>query len=300
MSEYFLLTSVDRWLFTVLFIDLFIAVILIIALRFFYGLVANVHATNELAERDNFAFGLSFSGGVLALAFMLMGVLSGEAEDDLLTESGMVLAYGVLGIILIKAGRLIQDKLVLTGISLQDEINKGNIAAAFVDMANILATGLVLRAVILWVESASVMGLGVVLIAFIFVQLLLALVTRARLFIYEKRHPEGCLQEAFRSGNIAISLRYLGHLVGVALVMSAASGLIIYNEKQLAAAVAAWLMLTVLFSILLSLLAFISRKVILSGIDVVDEVDHQKNVAVGAIEGSIFIAIALVMLSLFS
>jgi len=108
------------------------------------------------------------------------------------------------------------------------------------------------------------------------------------------------LQEAFRSGNIAISLRYLGHLVGVALVMSAASGLIIYNEKQLVAAVVGWLALTVLFSILLSLLAYISRRVILAGIDAVDEVDHQKNVAVGAIEGSIFVAIALVMLSLFS
>lgn len=300
MSEYFLLTGLDRWLFTVLFVDLFIAVILIIALRFFYGLVANVHAATELAERDNFAFGLSFAGGVLALAFMLTGVLSGEAAADLMTESIMVLSYGVLGIVLIKAGRLIQDKLVLTGISLQDEINKGNLAAAFVDVANILATGLVLRAVMLWVESASVLGLAVVLVAFVFVQLLLAIVTRVRLFVYEKRHPDGCLQEAFRSGNIAIALRYLGHLVGVALVMSAASGLIIYNEKQLVAAVMGWLVLTVLFSILLSILALLSRRVILAGIDVVDEVDHQKNVAVGAIEGAIFVAIALVMLSLFS
>ena len=300
MSEYFLLTGVDRWLFAVLFVDLFIAVFLITTLRFFYGWVANVHTVTELAERDNFAFGLSFLGGILALALMLTGVLSGDVADDLLTESIMVLAYGVLGIVLIKAGRLIQDKLVLTGIPLQEEIKKGNLAAAFVDMANILATGLVLRAVMIWVESVSVMGFIVVLIAFVLVQLLLACVTRLRLFIYEKRHPDGCLQEAFRSGNIAIALRYLGHIVGVALVMSAASGLIIYNEKQLVAAVAGWLILTVLFSILLSLLSFIARKVILSGINVVDEVDHQKNIAVGAIEGSIYVAIALVMLSLFT
>ena len=300
MSEYFLLTGVDRWLFSVLFVDLFIAVFLITALRFFYGLVANVHATSELAERDNLAFGLSFSGGVLALAFMLTGVLSGEAADDLLTESTMVLAYGVLGVVLIKAGRIIQDKLVLTGIPLQDEIKKGNLAAAFVDVANTLATGLVLRAVMLWVESASIMGFIAVLIAFVLVQILLAGVTRFRLFVYEKRHPDGCLQEAFRSGNIAIALRYLGHLIGVALVMSAASGLIIYNEEQLVAAVAGWLILTIIFSILLSFLSFMARKVILAGVDVIEEVDHQKNIAVGTIEGSIYVAIALVMLSLFN
>ena len=300
MSEYFLLNEVDLWAFTVLFVDLIVAVTLIVALRFLFGLVANVHTATELAERDNFAFGISFSGGILAVALTLTGVLSGAAAPNLLIETLLVAAYGSLGLILIKVGRLAQDKLVLTGIDLQAEIRKGNLSAAFVDLANILATGLVLRAVMLWVENDSWGGLLVVILAFVFVQLLLAAVTRVRLMIFEKRHPEGCLQEAFRSGNIAISLRYLGHLVGVALAMSAASGLIIYNPEELFAAVMGWLVATIFFSLMLSMLALFARKIILAGIDVVDEVDKQRNVAVGAIEGAIFISIGLLMAALFS
>ncbi|MBV1874860.1 MAG: DUF350 domain-containing protein, partial [Gammaproteobacteria bacterium] len=129
MSEYFLLNEVDLWAFTVLFVDLVVAVSLIVVLRFLFGLVANVHTATELAERDNFAFGISFSGGILAVAFTLTGVLSGTAAPNLLVETLMVAAYGSLGLVLIKVGRLTQDKLVLTGIDLQAEIRQGNLSA---------------------------------------------------------------------------------------------------------------------------------------------------------------------------
>ena len=143
-------------------------------------MVANVNSGEELATRDNFAFGIAMAAGIVALALMLTGAVSGEASATFVSEIVNVLAYGVLGVLLIKVGRLVQDRIVLRGIAIQDEIKSGNLAAAFVDAANTLATGLVLRAVMLWVESDTISGLISVLAAFFFTQFLLAVVSKYR------------------------------------------------------------------------------------------------------------------------
>ncbi len=299
MSEYLQFDQFDSWVFSALFVDLTVAVLLIVALRFLFGLVANVHTGDELSERDNAAFGLSFAGGLLGLALMLTGAVSGNAANSLSAELISVASYGLLGLVLIKAGRLIQDKLVLTNINLGEQISRGNLSAAIVDIANSLAIGIVLRSVMLWVESDTVDGLLVVLVAFFAVQLLLAVTVRLRLALYARNNPDSCLQQAFAQGNIAVSLRYFGQLIGVALAMTAASGMIIYNPQHLVAALIAWLVVTLLLSLLIALLATVSRKVVLMGIDVFEEVDRQKNVAVGAIEAALYIAIGLLMTALF-
>ena len=146
-------SAVDAYVYQIILINLVIAVGLLSGLRFVTGLVANVDSAEELATRDNYAFGLAMAAGIVALALMLTGAVSGEVGDTYLSEIVSVLSYGILGVVLIKVGRLIQDKFVLTGIQIQQQIKSGNLAAALVDAANTLATGLILRAVMLWVES---------------------------------------------------------------------------------------------------------------------------------------------------
>ncbi|MBV1885206.1 MAG: DUF350 domain-containing protein [Gammaproteobacteria bacterium] len=300
LTEYIQISDADLWTMNTLLVDLFVAIILLTGLRFISGLVANVSTKKELAERDNFAFGLSFSGGMIALALMMTGVVSGEANDSLITEGVLVGLYGAVGILLIKLGRVIQDKLVMTSIPIQEEIRKGNLAAAFLDMAGTIATGFVLRSVFIWVENETITGLVIVLVTFLLTQLLLALVTKFRLTIYEKRHPGGCLQVALKAGNVALSLRYFGHVVGIALVMSAASSFVIYNSQYLGLALFTWVVVTIAFSAILSLISSVARFIILAGIDVVEEVDHQENVAIGAIEAAIYVSVATLILAVFS
>jgi len=195
---------------------------------------------------------------------------------------------------------VIQDKLVMTSIPIQEEIRKGNLAAAFLDMAGTIATGFVLRSVFIWVENETITGLVIVLVAFLLTQLLLALVTKFRLTVYEKRHPDGCLQVALKAGNVALSLRYFGHVIGIALVMSAASSFVIYNSQYLGLALFTWVVVTIVFSVILSLISSVARFIILAGIDVVEEVDHQENVAIGAIEAAIYVSVAILILAVFS
>ncbi len=300
MSELFNLDAVDMWIYQILLIDLIIAVVMIAGLRFITGLVANVSSAEELASRDNYAFGIAMAGGTLSLAIMLTGAVSGEPGATLLAEIFSVVSYGILGLLLIRVGRLIQDKLVLTGVEIQTQIRSGNLSTAMVDVANTLAIGLVLRAVMRWVESDTWDGLLIVLVTYLITQILLALVTRYRLLVYSRRHAGASLQQAFIDGNVALSLRFMGHILGIALALTAASGVVEYDRSNLVTAVILWAVITLIFSLLVSLLSVVARSVILFGIDVVEEVDRQGNIGVAAIEGAVYISIGLFFMALFS
>ena len=294
------ISAVDAYLYQVMLINLVIAVALLSGLRFVTGLVANVNSAEELATRDNFAFGVAMAGGIVALALMLTGAVSGEASESYVTEIIAVLGYGVLGVILIKVGRLVQDRVVLRGIAIQAEIRGGNLAAALVDVANTIATGLVLRAVMMWVESDALTGLLSVLAAFVFTQFILAAVSKYRVMVYASRHDGSSLESAFAAGKVPLAIRFLGHLLGVALAVTAASGVVAYLHDNLVVALLLWAGVTLLFTVAVSLLTALARSVVLMGVNVVEEVDHQDNIGVAAIEASIAVAVGLLLVALFA
>ena len=293
------LMDIDIFIYQILFIDLVIAVAMIAALRFLSGVVANVSSTEELATRDNFAYGIAMAGGILSLAMMLTGAVSGQPGSTYLNEIISVLAYGILGLLLIKVGRWMQDKIVLRGIELQDQIRAGNLAAAVVDAANTIATGLMLRAVMLWVETDALSGLLLVLSAFVSVQILLAIVASYRGWVYSRRHDGSSLQLALNDGQIALAIRFFGHVIGVALAVTAASGIVAYFTEEIALALLRWVGVALILTIFLSLIASLARKIVLLGVDVVEEVDNQNNVGVAAIEAAIAIAVGLFFVALF-
>ena len=293
------LMDIDIFIYQILFIDLVIAVAMIAALRFLSGVVANVSSTEELATRDNFAYGIAMAGGILSLALMLTGAVSGQPGSTYLNEIISVLAYGILGLLLIKVGRWMQDKIVLRGIELQDQIRVGNLAAAVVDAANTIATGLMLRAVMLWVETDALSGLLLVLSAFVSVQVLLAIVASYRGWVYSRRHDGSSLQLALNDGQIALAIRFFGHVIGVALAVTAASGIVAYFTEEIALALLRWVGVALILTIFLSLIASLARKIVLLGVDVVEEVDNQNNVGVAAIEAAIAIAVGLFFVALF-
>ena len=124
------LMNIDTYIYQILLIDLVIAVAMISGLRFITGVVANVDSAEELAARDNVAFGIAMAAGIIALALMLTGAVAGEPGITYVDEVVSVLAYGILGVLLIKIGRLMQDNIVLRGIEIQQQIKNGNIAAS--------------------------------------------------------------------------------------------------------------------------------------------------------------------------
>ena len=297
------ISSLINWypdLLAILALDLVLAVIILTAFRKLSGVISNVSSTEELSVKDNFAFGLVFAGGVFSLAIILTGVVSGDAGASLIDETILILSYGALGIILLLLARKVLDSFSLPHIDIHDQIMKGNLAAAIIDVGNLLATAIILRAVMAWIDEAGLFGLISLVVGFIASQLVLILVTQYRTRIYAMRHNGKSLQAAFEEGNKALALRYFGHKVGVALAVTAASGFVIYTEENILLACLIWGLISIVFTILLSAIAIGARHIILAKIDVVKEVDKQQNIGVGFIEASIYVAIGLLLAALIA
>ena len=56
-----------------------------------------------------------------------------------------------------------------------------------------------------------------------------------------------------------------------------------------------WILFAIVLAIALAGFSVIARTVVLAKVNVVEEVDHQQNLGVAAIEASIFIGVGLVM-----
>jgi len=296
-------SSIVNWypdLLAILAIDLVLAVILLTAFRKLAGLISNVSSTDELSVKDNFAFGLVFAGGLFSLAIILTGVISGDAGFSYIEEVILVLSYGAIGIVLMLLARKVLDSFSLPHINIHEQIMKGNLAAAIVDVGNLLATAIILRAVMVWIDDTNLFGLVSVVIGFVFSQLVLILVTQYRTKVYAARHSGKSLQAAFEAGNKALALRYCGHKIGVALAVTAASGFVTYNEENILLTCFIWGLISVALTIFLSLIAIAARHVILAKIDVVEEVDKQENIGIGFVEATIYISIGLLLASLIA
>ncbi len=291
--------GITMWSLQALAIDFAIIIALFVSLKFIKGWVSNLHANDEITERDNFAFGISFAAGLVALAIVLTGVSSGAFAATLQQEALQMLAYGVLAIVLIKLGHFFQDKVALRKVSLHDEIVKGNATAAIIDFGHVVSVAIVIRSALFWVATEGWHGIPIVIAAFIIGSLALLLVSQYRVQLFKRTNRSGdCLQQAIIDGNLAVGIRYAGFLIGSALAITAASGIAPYVADSINASLVYWAMTAVICLIAFILLHLITIKIILTGCDISDEVNRQKNVGVATISAAISFAVGITMATL--
>ncbi|MCQ8880093.1 DUF350 domain-containing protein [Pseudoalteromonas shioyasakiensis] len=291
--------GITMWSLQALAIDFAIIIALFVSLKFIKGWVSNLHANDEITERDNFAFGISFAAGLVALAIVLTGVSSGAFAATLQQEALQMLAYGVLAIVLIKLGHFFQDKVALRKVSLHDEIVKGNATAAIIDFGHVVSVAIVIRSALFWVATEGWHGIPIVIAAFIIGSLALLLVSQYRVQLFKRTNRSGdCLQQAIIDGNLAVGIRYAGFLIGSALAITAASGIAPYVADSINASLVYWAMTAVICIIAFILLHLITIKIILTGCDISDEVNRQKNVGVATISAAISFAVGITMATL--
>lgn len=293
-----MIDSLSLWLWGVVALDLAIAVAAMCALRYGAGALFGVDTHDELAEKDNLAFGLALAGGVVAVAVVLAAAAAGEAALDFRSELGAVAAFAAVGLLLLKVGMLINDGVVFHKFSLKDAIKAQNAAAGTVQAANLVALGVLINGAINWADGPLAHALVSVVVTFLLAQIVVLAVTRVRASIYAHRHDGERWQSAIEGGNTALGVRYAGHLVGTALAASAAGGMVSFVAGVDTAAwlaYVAWFVWAVVLAAALLGLSMLAQAVILRGVDVVDEVDKQRNVGVAAIEATVFVGIGLII-----
>ncbi|MGO2012745.1 MAG: DUF350 domain-containing protein [Pseudoalteromonas sp.] len=296
MSQF---NGITMWSLQALAIDFAIIIALFVSLKFIKGWVSNLHANDEITERDNFAFGISFAAGLVALAIVLSGVSSGAFAVSLQQEALQMAGYGLLAIVLIKLGHFFQDKVALRKVSLHNEIVKGNVTAAIIDFGHVVSVAIVIRSALFWVATEGWQGLPIVIAAFIIGSIVLLLISQYRVQLFKRTNRSGdCLQQAIVDGNLAVGIRYAGFLIGSSLAITAASGIAPYVADSINASLLYWAISALICLAVFIVLHLITIKIILSGCDISDEVNRQKNVGVGAISAAVSFSVGLTMATL--
>ena len=300
MNTFIEITGLNQELLIFLAIDITIAIILLGAMRFISGISAKVNSTDELAKEDNFAFGISVAGSVAALGIVLTGAISGENADSYLMEIIGMASYGIFGLILIKVGRIFHDRFALNKIDKNAEIKSRNIAVGLVDASGAIATAIIIRAVLLWVYGLDINTFTAITAGFIVSQAMLVLVTRIKERQYLANNPDNTMQNAFAEGQVALAIRYAGQVISTALAVTAASHFLTYSPETLMINLVGWLVFGMVMTLLVALLTTIAKRLVLMGINLVEEVDQQHNIGVACVEMAISISIALILTALMA
>lgn len=289
-----------------LIINIAISLLFVVPVRFVLAKHLGVDAKHELDSKDNFAFGVSIAGGVLGLIFMLTGVQSGDALNNHFAEAVSLLMYGALGSLLLVAGVMIQDKIVIRDVNLADEIRLGNMSAAIIVAANMAVVGLVAKKTLSWVDSEHLDGLVPVIAVFVVSQLVLAAVACLRMAVYSSRNRKNSSngieapetwQGAIKAGNVAIAIRYAGQLIATGIAITITSALVDSESLGLFQSVGFWALYSFGLAGIIWGAYRLFLPLVLFKVNVVEEVDHQSNVGVAAVEAALLIALAFMVLA---
>ena len=275
--------------------DVAIALVLLMIMKWLTGAFRKHSVTEELGVKDNFAFGISIAGGMLSLCIVLSSVVGrhvGQGYQD--AALGMIV-FGAVGILLVKLGRFAHDKLVLNEVDTHAMIAERSVSVALVDAASLVASAIVLRNIMLWVDGSDMNALIAIVTGFSVVLTMLLIMTRIFEYRYAKDNQNDSFQGALEKGQMALAIEHSGNLLGTAMIVSAANNLLVYSPSGYVSNVTGWLFVSVCLTIALHLLVLVSKKIILFGMHFRQEVDHQHNVGVAAVGFTLSIGNAMII-----
>jgi uncharacterized membrane protein YjfL (UPF0719 family) len=279
----------------IVLINLAIIIALFTCLRLFSGTIAHIDASTEILKKDNAAFGISIAGVTFAVAIMLSGALYGNYDGDLLISTAYVAGFGVLGIILMSLTRLIFDKFTLPDVSLREEITKGNIAVAIADTSNVIAMAIIIRSLMMWVTDNALHDVLILLITYVIAQVILSSTTYIRRLVFRKLHTGWRTQKELKDGNIALALSFGGRKIATAFAITIASNFDFFEIYDFKIIVLPWIIIAITSVIILKIVAYIAERIVLFNVATMREILDDRNIAVGAIQAAIYMALGLLI-----
>jgi len=288
----------DLWVYIA--IDISLTLFLLLVLRVIQSKVASVDVKVELSERDNFAYGIGMAGGLLALCIVLSGVVGRHVEAGYLQAGQGLLLFGLVGIILVRLGRFIHDKLVLQRIDTPEQLSQRNVGVALVDASSAVASAIILRSMILWVEGSNANAIIAIVSGFVVVTTIFILLTRIYEWRFARNNQNDSFQGALKRGHLAIAIDHIGNLLGTAIIVTSTVHILAYSPEAYVSNVTGWLIVSVVLSLSLLVLVSISKYALLLGVNIHQEIDQQQNIGVACVGFVLNIGFALIAVALFS
>ena len=299
MEQLLTLTPLPKDLLIYLAIDLSIAIVFLFLIRSLSGVVKKVSVREELGERDNFAFGISLAGRLLSLTIVLSAVVGRHINMGFEAAALGMFLFGALGIILVKVGRFAHDKLVLNRLDKEDMIAQKNVSVALVDASAAIASAIIIKSMIDWASGSDTNAFIAVFCGALVVLAVLLFATRLYEFRFAEKNQQSGFQRTLCNGQIALAIQHSGNLIGIAIAVSSASRILIYEPLAYVSNVTGWLIAGLCLATMLMLLTSVTKRVVLLGIKWRKEVSLQHNIGVASIEAGLSVGIALLFSNVF-
>jgi uncharacterized membrane protein YjfL (UPF0719 family) len=292
-QDFFTNITSSEWSWDLVGINILLISMLLFLFKYMVASSSGVQLKEELAEKDNPAFGTVLASSFLSFFIIMSGASSGAEIINHKSEILLMLSYGISGMIMLILSRLIFDKFVMSDFCIHAELRNRNEAAAIMDSGNTIATAMIIFAYMSWVQGVNSITILVVAYGWVISQILLSLLSLIRNKMYKSINGH-TLQEAIKAGNIAVATRNSCYRLSIA-----ATPIISSMHVDFVAGEAIWqatmiFAYSIVLSTILIILPLLIKKVLFSGINFKDEINEQQNTGIAKLEGYMVIGLTIV------
>ena len=262
---------------------------------FIFGKIAyklihpKINIQQELVDKDNFAFILSYVGYFAALIIVIGGTIVGESYD-FATDILLIFVYGILGIALLLVAAWISNKLILTKFDLKKEIIADkNEGSGIIEAAIYIANGLILYGALIGESETLLSGITTFLIYWIIGNFVL--IVASKIFTFWMSYD---IHTEIENDNVAAGISFSGAILAIGIITMNA---ILDPFVDWTTTLVDISLQTVLGCILLPVIRLFADKILLPGRKLTDEIVNQEkpNIGAGLIEAFAYVASAILI-----
>ncbi|MCD8399708.1 DUF350 domain-containing protein [Tenacibaculum finnmarkense] len=249
----------------------------------------SINIQDELVEKDNFAFIISYVGYFTALIIVIGGAIIGETAG-FITDILQIFSYGIIAILLLLLSAWISNKLILNKFDLKKEIiTDENEGAGVIEASIYIANGLILYGALIGESETLISGILTFLIYWIIGNIVL--IIGSKVFIAWMGYD---IHNEVEKDNVAAGVSFSGAILAIGIITMNA---ILDPFLDWTTTLIDISLQTLLGCLLLPIMRLFADKILLPGRKLTDEIINQEkpNIGAGLMEAFAYIAAAILI-----
>lgn len=249
----------------------------------------SINIQDELVEKDNFAFIISYVGYFTALIIVIGGAIIGESYG-FITDIQHIFIYGIIAIALLLLSVWISNKVILNKFDLKKEIiTDENEGAGVIEASIYIANGLILYGALIGESETLISGILTFLIYWIIGNIVL--IIGSKVFIAWMGYD---IHNQIEKDNVAAGVSFSGAILAIGIITMNA---ILDPFLDWTTTLIDISLQTLLGCLLLPIMRLFADKILLPGRKLTDEIINQEkpNIGAGLMEAFAYIGAAILI-----
>ncbi|WP_251007396.1 DUF350 domain-containing protein [Tenacibaculum dicentrarchi] len=249
----------------------------------------SINIQDELVEKDNFAFIISYVGYFTALIIVIGGAIIGESYG-FITDIEHIFIYGIIAIALLLLSVWISNKVILNKFDLKKEIiTDENEGAGVIEASIYIANGLILYGALIGESETLISGILTFLIYWIIGNIVL--IIGSKVFIAWMGYD---IHNQIEKDNVAAGVSFSGAILAIGIITMNA---ILDPFLDWTTTLIDISLQTLLGCLLLPIMRLFADKILLPGRKLTDEIINQEkpNIGAGLMEAFAYIGAAILI-----